>query len=167
MATVKFKGSPVATCGELPMIGSKAPNATLVNGALEEIRLRDYVGRKLVLNVFPSIDTSVCAASVRRFNVEAASLADTTVLCISRDLPFAQARFCGAEGIANVVCLSDFRTGEFGTAYGVNMLEGPLARLLARAVFVLDEQGVTRHVQLVPEITQEPDYVKVLAALRA
>ncbi|HRO87823.1 MAG TPA: thiol peroxidase [Chiayiivirga sp.] len=165
MATVTFKGSPVRIGGTFPQVGSKAPGFRLVAGDLSERTLADFAGKRKVLNIFPSIDTGVCAASVRRFNQEAATLANTAVLCISADLPFAQARFCGAEGIQNVTMLSMMRGREFLKDYGVAMEDGPLAGLAARAVVVLDEHDTVIHAQRVAEITQEPEYAAALAAL--
>lgn len=166
MATTKFKGNPVHLDGTLPQVGDAAPQFHLVKGDLSTFTLGECQGKHVVLNIFPSIDTGVCATSVRKFNELAASLPNTTVLCISRDLPFAQGRFCGAEGIANVVMLSDFRRDcTFGTDYGLQMADGPLAGLLARAVVVVAPDGKVCHVELVPEITTEPDYdaaVKVI-----
>ncbi len=166
MATVTLKGTPFKTTGELPAKGSQAPDFSLAGKDLADLALKSFQGKKLVLNIFPSVDTPVCATSVRRFNKEASSLPGAAVLCISADLPFAQARFCGAEGLSNVTTLSDFRTGDFGRKYGVRMAEGPLAGLLARAVIVLDEAGKVVHSQLVPEIAQEPDYQAALNALK-
>lgn len=166
MASVTLKGAPVKLYGDLPAKGSAIPAFKLVNKDLADLGLFDFKGRRLVLNVFPSVDTPVCAMSVRRFNKEASALEGVSVLCISMDLPFAQARFCGAEGLSNVVTLSDFRSGDFGRAYGLRIVEGPLAGLLARAVLVVGSDGKVLHSQLVPEIAQEPDYEAALAALR-
>ena len=166
MATTNFKGNPVNTCGELPAAGSKAPDATLTGGDLSAVSISSLAGSKVVLNIFPSVDTGVCAASVRKFNESAASLEGTKVVCVSRDLPFAQGRFCGAEGIENVTMLSEMRDRSFSDAFGVNMVDGPLAGLLARAVVVLDADGNVLYSQLVPEITQEPDYDAALASLK-
>jgi len=163
MATTAFKGSPVSTAGELPAVGSALPSYSLVGNGLADVSSGDLDGR-VVLNIFPSIDTGVCAASVRRFNELAAGLDNTTVLCVSADLPFAQGRFCGAEGIENVAVGSAFRSS-FGQDYGLTMLDGPLAGLLARAVVVADADGTVRYTELVPEITQEPDYDAAIAAL--
>jgi thiol peroxidase len=165
MARITLKGNPVTTSGELPAKGQPAPGFSLIGTDLAEVTLDQYRGRRVVLNIFPSLDTDVCAASVRRFNEEASKLRNSVVLCISRDLPFAQKRFCGAEGLQNVVALSDFRTGAFGKAYGAAILDGPLAGLLCRAVVVLDENGRVTYTQLVPEISQEPDYQSALATL--
>jgi thiol peroxidase len=165
MAQITLQGNPVNTVGNLPETGSQAPEFTLVKNDLSEGKLSDYKGKKVILNIFPSLDTGTCAASVRRFNQEASSLENTVVLCISKDLPFAQARFCGAEGLKDVHNLSDFRTGEFGKAYGVEIADGPLAGLESRAVVVVDEEGKVIYTQQVPEIVDEPDYDKALAAL--
>lgn len=165
MATTHFKGAVVKTNGELPQVGTKAPDFSLVKTDLSTLSLSSLQGKRVVLNIFPSIDTAVCAMSVRRFNKEAASLDNTLVLCISKDLPFAQARFCGAEGIEDVITLSDFRSADFANSYGVLQEEGPLQGLLARAVLVLDEDGIVRHTELVSEITEEPNYSAALAAL--
>ena len=162
MATTAFKGTPVQTSGELPAVGAAAPDYALTGADLGEVVRPD--GRRVVLNIFPSIDTGVCAASVRKFNELAAGLEDTSVVCVSADLPFALGRFCGAEGIDNVVTGSTFRSS-FGADYGVTMTDGVLAGLLARSVVVLDADGKVLHTELVPEITQEPDYDAALAAL--
>lgn len=164
MATTALKGNPVSTVGDLPATGSPAPGFTLTGADLSEVTLAGLSGRRVVLNIFPSIDTGVCATSVRRFNELAASLDNTTVVCASADLPFALGRFCGAEGIENVVVGSSFRS-DFGTVYGVTMADGPLAGLLARSVVVIDASGTVVHTQVVPEITQEPDYDAAVAAL--
>lgn len=166
MAQVAFKGSPVPTVGELPGKGATAPAFTLVDTELADISLTDFKGKKVVLNIFPSIDTPVCAASVKRFNDAASSLDNTQVLCISVDLPFAHGRFCGAEGLSNVKTLSGFRDHNFGSDYGVHITDGALAGLFARAVVVVDAEGTVVYSQLVPEITDEPDYDAALAALK-
>jgi thiol peroxidase len=166
MATVTFKGNPVSTCGKIPEPGEDAPDCTLVKTDLSDLTFSDLKGQKVVLNIFPSIDTPVCAASVRRFNEAAASSEKTTVLCISVDLPFAHARFCGAEGLDDVVSLSAFRNAAFGDKYGVTITDGPLAGLFARAVVVVGEDGNVIYSQLVPEIADEPDYDAALAALK-
>ena len=158
MANITFKGSPVQTSGELPDKGASAPDFTLVKSDLSEAKLSDFKGKNVVLNIFPSLDTGTCAASVRRFNKEAASLDNTVVLGISADLPFAAGRFCSAEGIENVITLSTFRDNDFGKDYGLVMNNGPLKGLLARAVVVIDSEGKVLHTELVPEIAQEPDY---------
>ena len=165
MATITFKGSPIQTTGELPAVGSKAPEFTLTNQDLAGVALSSLSGKKLVLNVFPSIDTPVCQASVRAFHEKVSSLDNCGVLCISRDLPFAQKRFCGAEGIEDIVTLSDFQHPEFGDTYGLRIADGPLQGLFARAVLVLDEEGTVVYTELVPEIAEEPDYDKAIAAL--
>ena len=165
MSSVTLKGNPVRVGGQLPAVGSKAPAFTLVGTDLSDRSLTDFAGKRKLLNIFPSVDTGVCAASVRHFNQDAAKLADTVVLCISADLPFAQARFCGAEGIDNVVMLSTLRGGAFLRDYGVALEDGPLGGLAARAVVVLDADDRVLHVQLVPEITDEPDYAAALAVL--
>ncbi|MDR3287759.1 MAG: thiol peroxidase [Prevotellaceae bacterium] len=165
MAITHFKGTEINTNGELPKAGTQAPDFTLVKTDLSTLSLTELKGKKVVLSIFPSIDTGVCAASVRRFNSEAANLSNTIVLCISKDLPFAQARFCGAEGIANVITLSDFRNSQFVQNYGVLQTNGVLAGLLARAVVVIAENGTVKYSQLVNEITEEPEYQAVLAAL--
>jgi len=165
VAQITLKGNPIHTSGELPRIGSNVPVFTLVKTDLSETGLKDYVGRRVVLNIFPSLDTSVCATSVRKFNAMATSHANTTVLCVSADLPFAAGRFCSTEGLNNVVPASCFRSPEFGQAYGLSIVDGPLKGLLARAIVVVDEQGKVLHTQLVPEIAQEPDYETALAVL--
>ncbi|MBC9794808.1 thiol peroxidase [Sinomicrobium weinanense] len=166
MATVTLKGNAIHTAGNLPGVNDKAPVFSLVKNDLSSASLEDFKGKKLVLNIFPSVDTGTCAASVRKFNQEAANLENTTVLCISRDLPFAQARFCGAEGLDNVITLSDFRDRNFGKDYGVEFVDGPLSGLLSRSVVVLDENGVVRHAQQVAETVDEPDYDAALEALK-
>src|SRR5690554_910998 len=158
MANITFKGNPVHTIGELPQKGSKAPDFKLVRGDLSEAGLSDFKGKYVVLNIFPSLDTGVCAASVRRFNKDATSLTNTVVLGISADLPFAAGRFCSTEGIENVVTLSNFRDESFGKDYGLLMTDGPLKGLLARAVVVVNPEGKVVYTELVPEIAQEPDY---------
>lgn len=158
MSTVTFKGNPVATNGSLPAVGSKAPDFKLVGAGLNEISLADFKGKKVLLNIFPSIDTGVCAASVRNFNKWAAAQENVVVVCVSKDLPFAASRFCGAEGIENVITASDFRYNNFATDYGVLMTDGPLAGLMARSVVAIDENGQVTYNQLVPEIVEEPVY---------
>lgn len=165
MATVTLKGNQIHTLGNLPSNGSKAPDFTLIKNDLSTASLSDYNGQKVVLNIFPSIDTGTCAQSVRQFNEEATELDNTKVLCISKDLPFAQARFCGAEGIDKVETLSDFRDGSFGKAYNVEFTDGPLQGLLSRAVVVLDGNGMVRYAEQVPEIVDEPNYKAALEAL--
>lgn len=165
MATVTLGGNPVKTSGELPAIGSKAPDFQLVKNDLSIASLSDFAGSKLVLNIFPSVDTGTCAASVRHFNENASQLEKTKVLCISRDLPFAQKRFCGAEGLENVINLSDFNTGTFGKAYGLELSESVLAGLHSRVVIVLDENGIVKYTEQVAEIADEPNYDAALASL--
>ncbi|HNP33243.1 MAG TPA: thiol peroxidase [Flavobacterium sp.] len=165
MASVLFGGNPTNLNGELPKTGSKAPDFKLAKNDLSIVNLSDFTGSKLVLNIFPSIDTSTCATSVRTFNTKAAALNNTKVLCISRDLPFAQKRFCGAEGLENVITLSDFNTGKFGKDYGIEFMEGPFTGLHARAVIVLDEQGIVKYTELVNNISDEPNYEAALNAL--
>lgn len=167
MSQITFKGNNINTSGELPKVGTTAPDFNLVKGDLSLTNLNDYKGQKMVLNIFPSIDTGICAASVRKFNQEAANLKNTKVLCISRDLPFAQSRFCGAEGLNNVETLSDFGDNSFGKSYGVDMVDGPLAKLHARAVVVVDETGQVTYTELVPEIVQEPNYELVISHLNS
>lgn len=165
MATVTLKGNQVRTVGEPPKAGAKAPDFTLVKTDLSETTLKDYAGKFLVLNIFPSVDTATCAMSVRQFNARASAKPNAVVLCASKDLPFALKRFCGAEGIDKVVTGSDFRDPEFGRRYGLTMTDGPIAGLLARAVVVIGPDGVVRHVELVGEIANEPSYDKALAAI--
>lgn len=165
MANVTLGGNPLHTSGELPANGSHAADFSLVNNDLGTTSLENFKGKKLILNIFPSLDTGTCAASVREFNKKAAGLDNTTVLCISRDLPFAQKRFCGAEGIENVVTLSDYRDGSFGKNYGLELVDGPLQGLHARSVVVLDENHNVVYTELVPEIKNEPNYESALAAL--
>ena len=165
MATVTLGGNPIHTNGELPKTGSKAPDFKLVNTDLSIASLADFAGSKVVLNIFPSIDTGTCATSVRTFNAKASTLTNTKVLCISRDLPFAQKRFCGAEGLENVINLSDFNTGSFGKTYGLEITDSVLAGLHSRVVIVLDENGVVKYAEQVPEIADEPNYESAIAAL--
>jgi len=165
METIYLHGTPCHTYGTMPAIGSKAPCYTLVDKDLKDISCLDFTGRRVVLNIFPSIDTDVCAASVRRFNYEAAALGNTAVICASMDLPFAQTRFCAANGIENVVVASAFRSPMFAQKFGLQIVDGPLAGLLARAVIVLDEERNILYSQLVSEISSEPDYASALAAL--
>lgn len=167
MAKTAFKGNPVTLAGDFIQVGAQAPDFCLVKGDLSCFKLADAKGKYTVLNIFPSIDTGVCAASVRKFNELAAGKDNCIVLAISKDLPFAQGRFCSAEGIANVIPVSDFRyTSTFANDYGVLMTDGPLAGLLARAVVVLDAEGKVVYTELVPEITQEPNYDAALAAIK-
>lgn len=166
MANITLKGNPIHTNGELPAVGSRAPEFRLTNVDLGDVSLQDVTGKTVVLNIFPSIDTPVCAASVRHFNAALDKLGDVTVLCASADLPFAHKRFCGAEGLERVKSVSDLRDKGFGERYGVKIVDGPLAGLLARAVVVIAADGKVKYTQLVPEIAQEPDYDAVLAAVR-
>jgi len=166
MATITLKGNTIHTIGDLPKVGTSISDFELVKGDLSKVSLKDFAGHQLVLNIFPSIDTGVCATSVRKFNEKAASLANTKVLCISRDLPFAQNRFCGAEGIQNAVTLSDFATGKFGKDYQLEITDGTLAHLHSRCVIVVDDKGKVVYNEQVPEITQEPNYDAALAALK-
>lgn len=167
MARISSRGEIVETSGELPEVGAEAPDFLLRKADLSPVSLTDYTGARLVLNIFPSIDTPTCAKSVQQFNRRAAGMPNTRVLCVSADLPFALSRFCGAEGITNVETASVYRSPEFGQDYGVYMAEGRLGGLLARAVVVVDESGKVLHRELVPEIAQEPDYEAVMAVLRA
>ena len=165
MAQVTLKGNPVQTIGSLPAIGETAPGFSLVDKDLKEISMQDFAGKKIVLNIFPSVDTPTCAMSVRRFNAEIAKRDNAVAVCASMDLPFAHARFCGAEGLENVVSASAFRQPEFGERYGVRITDGPLKGLFARAVVVVDEKGQVIYNQLVPEIAEEPDYDAALKVL--
>ena len=165
MAKITLKGNPVNTSGSLPEKGSQAPDFKLVKSDLGNMSLSELKGKKVILNIFPSLDTSVCAASVRKFNQLAAGKTGTVVLAISKDLPFAHSRFCSTEGITNVVSLSGFRDSEFGTSYGLNITDGALAGLYSRCIVVVDEAGKVIYTEQVPEITQEPDYNSALAVL--
>lgn len=165
MASITLGGNPIHTNGELPAVGSKATDFNLIKIDLGTATLADFAGSKVVLNIFPSIDTGTCATSVRTFNEKASSLSNTKVLCISRDLPFAQKRFCGAEGLENVINLSDFKDGSFGKNYGLEIVDGPLAGLHSRVVIVLDENGTILHTEQVNEIADEPNYEAALAVL--
>ena len=166
MATVTLKGNPIHTAGALPAVGSKAPDFRLTRADLADVSLKDFAGRRKLLNIVPSLDTGVCAASARRFNQEASRVPGAAILTISADLPFAQKRFCEVEGIDRVEALSELRAREFGEKFGVRIIDGPLAGLLSRAVVVLDENDKVLYTEQVPEIAQEPDYDKALAALR-
>jgi thiol peroxidase len=166
MAKIALKGSPVNTAGNLPAVGSKAPDFKLTKTDLSDVTLKDFAGKKLVINIFPSVDTAVCAMSVRKFNAEVTKTPNTVCLCVSLDLPFAHKRFCAAEGIENVVMTTELRNRSFGEAYGARMTDGALAGLLSRAVVVVDEKGTVIHTQQVPDITQEPDYESALKALK-
>jgi thiol peroxidase len=167
VANITFQGKPVTTCGNLPAQGSEAPDFRLVDGSLADRRLRDYEGKVKILNIVPSLDTEVCALSAKRFNREAGKETGMVVLTISADLPFAQGRFCTAEGITNVIPLSMMRDKSFGKDYGVEIIDGPLAGLLSRAVLVIDKHDRVAYVQQVREIAQEPDYDAALRAARA
>lgn len=166
MAKITLKGNEIQTIGNLPEIGSSAKDFNLKATDLSAKSLNDFKGKNVILNIFPSVDTGTCAASVRQFNETASSLENTTVLCISRDLPFAQARFCGAEGIDNVVMLSDFNTGQFGKDYGLEIKNGPMEGLHSRCIIILDENGKVVYSEQVPEIVDEPNYEKALSAIK-
>lgn len=166
MTEITLKGTPIQVAGDFPQAGQQAKAFRLVGADLSDVELSSLAGKRKILNIFPSIDTPTCATSVRKFNAQANALENTVVLCISADLPFAQKRFCGAEGIQNVVSLSTMRGREFLQDYGVAIASGPMVGLTARAVVVLDEQDKVLHSELVPEIGQEPDYQAALAALR-
>ncbi|HJW33924.1 MAG TPA: thiol peroxidase [Holophagaceae bacterium] len=165
MATVTLRGAPVHTCGELPLVGDPCPPFLLTRTNLTELSSVDLEGQRVVINVFPSLDTPTCAASVRAFNVRAADVPNTVVLCVSEDLPFAQARFCGHEGLDRVTPASAFRHPGFGLAMGLTLVDGPFRGLLARAVIVLSEDGTVMHTELVPDLAREPDYETALAVL--
>jgi len=165
MASITLGGNPIHTSGELPAIGTKIADFKLINTDLAAVSLSDFAGKKVVLNIFPSVDTGTCAASVRKFNENASKLENTTVLCISRDLPFAQKRFCAAEGLENVVNLSDFKNGEFGKTNGLEITDGPLAGLHSRVIIVIDENGIITHTEQVGEIADEPNYEAAIAIL--
>ncbi|HBI16119.1 MAG TPA: thiol peroxidase [Desulfobulbaceae bacterium] len=165
MAHLTLQGSPIRTVGELPAINSQAPPFTLTRTDLSDCTLADFIGQTKVLNIFLSLDTSICAASVRRFNAEASGLPNTVVLCVSADLPFAQKRFCEVEGLERVIPLSVFRSPDFGKLYGVTIVDGPLAGLLARSIVIINPAGTVTYTEQVPEISQEPDYEAALQAL--
>ncbi len=165
MAQITFKGNPIHTAGNLPGVGKPAPDFVLTKDDLSDTSLKDFQGKRLVLNIFPSIDTPVCATSVRKFNEQASKLSNTSVLCISKDLPFAQKRFCASEGLSNVINASEYKNAGFSDAYKVKIVDGPLAGLFSRAVIVINEHGKVLYVEQVPEIAQEPDYAKALSAL--
>ncbi len=165
MASITLKGNACNTSGDLPAVGAAAPGFKLVGGDLAEVGLESFTGKSVVLSIFPSMDTPVCAASVRAFNEKAASLPNTVVVNVSQDLPFAQKRFCESDGIENVTNLSSFRSPQFGTDYGMTIVDGPLQGLLGRAVVVIDEQGQVAYSELVPEIAQEPNYDAALNAV--
>lgn len=165
MAKINLKGNEISTIGYLPAIGAPAPEFKLVKTNLEETDLKDYRGKTVVLNIFPSVDTGVCAASVRKFNSEASKKKETAVICVSADLPFAHKRFCEAEGLQNVIPVSTFRSPDFGKNYGQTITSGPLAGLLARAVVVISPEGKVKYTEQVPEIGQEPNYQAALDAI--
>ena len=165
MTTVTFKGTPVRIDGHFPQQGEQAPSFSLVNKTLDEVTLSSLSGFRKVVNIFPSIDTGVCAASARHFNEDASALENTVVINISKDLPFALGRFCASEGLKNVINLSDYRSN-FGETYGLTIADSPLKGLLSRAVVVLDENGVVKYTEQVPEIAQEPDYTAALEAIK-
>jgi len=165
MAEITLKGNPIHTVGELPVKGAPAPDFTLTTTSLADISLKDYAGKKIVLNIFPSLDTAVCATSVRTFNSKASALDNTVVICASLDTPFAHKRFCTTEGLENVISASELRDRRFGDDYGVRISDGPMAGLLSRAVVVIDAEGRVAYTEQVPEIVQEPDYDAALAAL--
>ena len=166
MAKIALQGNLINTIGFLPEVGTEAPDFKLTKTDLSDASLKDFTGKKVILNIFPSLDTPVCASSVRRFNKEASELENTVVLCISRDLPFAHGRFCTVEGIENVVSLSELRDDEFSKKYGVKIIDGPMATLMARAVVIIDENGVVKYTQLVPEIVEEPNYENAIKIIK-
>lgn len=167
MSKITLGGKPINTHGELPKVGASAPDFTLTATAdMSEVSLKNYAGKNVVMNIFPSVDTGVCATSVRKFNAEASKLNNTVVLCISKDLPFAMKRFCGAEGLSNVVTLSDYRNKGFSKAYGVEILDGAFEALDARAIVVVGADGTVKHTELVPEIGQEPNYEAAIKAVQ-
>ena len=165
MADITLKGNAIHTVGELPAVGSQAPDFSLTNTDLADISLKDYAGKNVILNIFPSLDTPVCASSIRRFNEDAAKVENTVVICASLDLPFAHKRFCAAEGIENVVSASEMHTRTFGEDYGVRIADGPLTGIFSRAIVVIDGEGKVKYTEQVPEITQEPNYEAALASL--
>ena len=165
MAEITLGGNPIHTLGELPAVGTKAPDFSLTANDLSLKRLTDFSGKKVILNIFPSLDTSTCATSVRTFNEKASSLNNTVVICVSRDLPFAQSRFCGAEGLRNVITLSDFANGSFGKDYALEIIDGPMAYLHSRAIVVIDENGTISYTEQVGEIADEPNYEAAISSL--
>ncbi len=165
MATITLKDNPIHTIGELPATGTKAKDFQIVAKNLSRVSLADFAGSRLILNIFPSLDTATCAASVRYFNELAGKLPDTKVLCISRDTPFAQSRFCGAEGLENVHTLSDFETGQFGKDYGLELIDGPMKGFHSRVVIIVNTDGTIDYTQQVPVLSDEPDYDEVIARL--
>ncbi len=166
MTKITLKGNQIKTIGKLPKVGKKAPKFKLVQTDLSTAKLKDFKGKKVLINIFPSIDTGICAASLRKFNETAAGLENTVVLNVSKDLPFAHSRFCAAEGIENALTLSDYAKGKFGRKYGVTIKTGPMKGLLSRAVVVVDENGKVAYTEQVPEIVQEPNYDAALEALK-
>jgi thiol peroxidase len=164
VTTTRLDDTAVHTNGELPAVGKPAPDFTLTGNRLNDVSLKDFHGKTVVLNIFPSIDTSTCAQSVREFNRRAANLARTVVLCVAKDLPYAMRRFCGAEGIDRVITLSDFRSKEFGNDYHVEMIDGRMRGLFARVIIVIDESGVVKYTEVVSDINHEPDYEAALKA---
>lgn len=167
MATVTLRGNPIHTSGELPAVGSKGSDFRLTRADFTDVTLKEFAGKKKILNIVPSLDTQVCATSAKKFNQRATEIQDTIILTISRDLPFAQKRFCEAEKIDKVITLSDLRDRSFGRAYGVEIIDGPLAGLLARAIVILDRENRVVYTELVPEIAQEPDYDRALKAIQS
>jgi len=165
MSNIMLHGNTIHSSGSLPLKGEKAPQFSLTGRDLKDVTMDSFAGSRIILNIFPSLDTPVCATSVRKFNEKAASLKNTVVLAISRDLPFAHERFCTVEGIDRVIALSELRNRDFGREYGIEIIDGPLAGLLARAVVVIDENGMIIHSQMVPEIAHEPDYDEALSVL--
>ncbi len=165
MAEITLGGNPIHTLGELPAVGTKAPDFSLTANDLSVKRLTDFSGKKVILNIFPSLDTSTCATSVRTFNEKASSLDNTIVICVSRDLPFAQSRFCGTEGLKNVITLSDFANGSFGKDYALEIIDGPMAYLHSRAIVVIDENGTISYTEQVGEIADEPNYEAAISSL--
>ena len=165
MAEITLGGNPIHTLGELPAVGTKAPDFSLTANDLSVKRLTDFSGKKVILNIFPSLDTSTCATSVRTFNEKASSLDNIVVICVSRDLPFAQSRFCGAEGLKNVITLSDFANGSFGKDYALEITDGPMAYLHSRAIVVIDENGTISYTEQVGEIADEPNYEAAIRSL--
>ena len=166
MTQIKLKGNPINTSGSLPKLGSQAPDFRLTKADLADVTLKEFVGKKVVLNIYPSIDTGICAMSVRKFNQQASDMDNTVVIGVSKDLPFALKRFCGAEGIEKVITTSSLRDDKFGAAYGVRIMEGGMEGLMSRAVVILDETGKVIYTEQVPEITQEPDYAAAILALK-
>jgi thioredoxin-dependent peroxiredoxin len=165
MTQITLQGNPINTIGRLPALGSTAPDFTATKIDLSDVSLKDYAGKKIILNIFPSVDTGTCATAMRHFNEAANQLDNTVILCVSADLPFAQKRFCGAENLQNVIPVSIFRHTEFGKTYGVTIIDGPLSGLLSRAIVAIDKKGIVVYTEQVAEIANEPDYQSVLAAL--